>query len=35
MAESRDELITEIARETGLDCMAESRDELEAIEDDG
>jgi hypothetical protein len=33
MVESRDELLMEIARETGLDCMGEDEDEEEEEED--
>jgi hypothetical protein len=33
MVESRDELLMEIARETGLDCMGENEDEEEEEED--
>jgi hypothetical protein len=33
MAESRDELTTEIAKETGLDCMGEDAEDEEEDED--
>jgi hypothetical protein len=33
MVESRDELLMEITRETGLDCMGEDEDEEEEEED--